>query len=298
MKKCYTVSGINSIEKHKDFDIVQYTMNGRIFPSKRNDVQHIRDLRRKGINTKVIIHWDFIYIASRYYFLSNQVKEAIMNKVVELINYADNEDPNILGIVMHTDWPIKKEVMNSEFKDEAIKEEYKSSLWNQEALSNFIITPGLVLKISLLNFANELRERVGSCKCKVYFENTTKVGPSGEGCVDSLLEVFSLEPSIKDVCGIVYDTEHDYAVTGQVFRDVTIFQDKGIDVIVHLNAIPKEVRAKSKKDRHSFTTLLECSQNSLNDYINYINYLDRYNIPWVREIKEETIEREIEQLWN
>ena len=62
---------------------------------------------------------------------------------------------------------------------------------------------------------------------------------------------------------------------------------------MHLNTIPAEVSPCSCKDRHSETDISECSLNSIDYYKAYSESLDKLGIPWVREVKEEAMTREL-----
>ena len=49
------------------------------------------------------------------------------------------------------------------------------------------------------------------------------------------------------------------------------------------------------RDRHSLTTVFECSQYEVKYYEELIEMLDYYKIPYIREVKSETMEREMAQ---
>ena len=151
-----------------------------------------------------------------------------------------------------------------------------------------------VVKKSIVEFFTTLTS-VGTFKTKVYLENTTKIGPCKEGSLQWILDLFHEFPMFKDQFGIVYDTEHHYAVDGEwlTIEQIKSIKDSGIDVIVHLNTVPKEVKPYSKTDRHSETTIYECAMHPWHFYKNYMDQLESLNILWVREVKEETINREI-----
>lgn len=298
MNKNYTISNLNSVSEFPDLNICQVTLNGRNFPSTRKTVENIRKFRNSGFTTKVVLHYDFIYLVSRYILFKPHVRQAIIEEIRRINDYC-SLDNNVLGIVMHTDWSLKKDYYKSNDKVQFIRDNYNSSLWDTEYIVSIQdkLDDYSFLEKSLVLFAEDFWKAVKTINIKILLENTTKVGPTDQGSLDWILD-FIVRTRTESVYGIVYDTEHDYAVTGNLLRNLDFITSKGISLLVHLNAIPSEVKSKSKKDRHSNTTLKECSCKTLSDYENYISYLEDNNIPWVREVKEETIKREIEQLWN
>jgi len=296
MKRNYTISGLKSLQDLPSLGIAQFTLNGRQFPSNRRTVDNIKELRAKGCHTKLIIHYDFIYIISRYVMFKDSVRQAIISEICSIMDYAEH-DKNVLGIVMHTDWPIKKEFQKAEDKKQFITDNYNSSVWDPVKIWDHIDN---VVENSIVLFSEHLTKMYGRfLPIKVYLENTTKVGPHNEGALSWLMDLFARCPRLHHAFGIVYDTEHHFAVTGRWIdaEDVYKMYQAGTDVIVHVNTVPKEVIAGSCKDRHSETTIAECSVNSKEYYEAYTNYLDSKNIPWVREVHEETMFREL-GLWN
>lgn len=293
MKRNYTISGLKALPI-EGLDLAQVTLNSRVFPSKRSTVYSLKELRASGCNTPIIIHYDFIYIASRYGFLSKFVRDAIIAELKGL-DYYIKSDSNVLGIVMHTDYPLKKEFMKAQDKSSFINDSYKASIWDKESIlhiTDTCKTPGEVLSYNLLEFKEDIVK--AGISTKIYLENTTKT-------VDDVgtfkwLWGFIEHNKAKDVFGLCYDTEHQYAINGEWFNSelLKFIKDSGIDVMVHLNTVPEEVKPFTKKDKHSFTTIYECSLHDALFYKSYADALDRLDIPWVREVKQETMERE----WN
>ena len=179
-----------------------------------------------------------------------------------------------------------------------IEDNYKGAVWDTDAIkgSTELIDSGFIIEKSICEFYKDFKEHNANISVKVFLENTTKVGPSMQGSLKWIEDVI-VEHDMQDVYGIVYDTEHHFAVTGEWLEEckIKLLKDK-FDIIVHLNTVPSDVVPGSKKDSHSFTTIQECSQHSLEYYQQYINMLESYSIPWVREVKEETMEREWKQL--
>ena len=122
------------------------------------------------------------------------------------------------------------------------------------------------------------------------------MGPNGEATIQWLIELFHKYPALSSVFGIAYDTLHQYAVDGTwlTTAEVKEINDHICPVIVHLNTVPEEVTPGSRRDRHSLTTIYECSKNTADYYKAYAKSLDKAGIVWVREVKEETMLRELE----
>ena len=292
MLKCYTISTLKALREIPNLDVCQFTLNARMFPGKRKTVELLKSLS-KTCSTKVIVHYDFIYIASRFSLFAPHVRKAIIDEICSILHYA-SYDNRIIGIVMHTDFPLKKEVLQKPTV-ETLQEEYKSSLFSIENPEFVINNIDNIVYYNLRDFFETLEQAIQSKGIKtnkrVYLENTTKVGPKNQGNLYQLID-FCTKSKFPHI-GICIDSEHCFAVDGIFPFDIT-----GIDVpiIYHLNTIPSEVEPRSKKDRQSFTTLTECSKLSLQQYINFIDYLEGLNIPYVREVKEETMFREMKQL--
>lgn len=291
MRKCYTISPIKALTEIEGLELGQFTLNGRMFPSKRRTVENLKEVyndMKCGVDS--IVHYDFIYIISRFSMFSNSVKQAVIDEVVSILKYAD-ECGKVKGVIMHTDFPLRKEVQSVTDKAQYIKDNYTSSVWDSVKIINNVDN---LTESSILEFYNELKRR-GEFKTKVFIENTTKIGPQNEGSLDWILDLFKTHPELKNYFGLVYDTEHHYAVSGQwlSIEDIKSIKNTGLDVIVHLNTVPKDVKPCSRKDRHSETTIFECSLNPSHYYENFTTELDQLGIIWVREVKSETMLREI-----
>ena len=76
---------------------------------------------------------------------------------------------------------------------------------------------------------------------------------------------------------------------------INVLPGVGVSTMLHLNCIPKEVAPFSNKDRHSHTTIFECTLNHEDAYIEIARRIP-YSVPWVREVKGETRDRELKQL--
>lgn len=75
MRRNYTIAGLKSIDKYEGLEIAQFTINSRQFPGTRKTVDHLKALRASGNTTDIIVHWDFIYIVSRYAMFRDSLKQ-------------------------------------------------------------------------------------------------------------------------------------------------------------------------------------------------------------------------------
>lgn len=296
MRKCYTIPSLKSLSTLPKLDTVQFTLNGRVFPAKRNTVKLLQDCKD---DVDIIIHYDFIYIISRYLFFASRVRKAIIEECVSICDYAET-DSRIKGIVMHTDFPISSVVLNSSTPVECVSTNYNSSLWDTTKVVSAVASNNYdyIVNESIDQFYLDFKSvATKEYRCKIYIENSTK-SYKDSSTLKGLTAYFFQRPFTTDVFGLCVDTEHSYA-TGGVFPEYNVFlaslQHNKVPFIVHLNTIPDGVASNSRLDRHSFTTLQECSVNCFFFYKRYINYLESNSIPYVREVKQETMLREIEQ---
>lgn len=304
MIRNYTISSLKELRNLSWLDICQFTLNSRQFPSKRQTVKLLREVSKLS-KTKIIVHYDFIYIISRYLMFKQEVREAVLTEIHDILSEADKNNL-ILGIIMHTDFPIKKSCINyNGLILDKIVDSYQSSVWDV-AIIQSIHDPSTVVELSIKQFYQDYLTRYSLPKKKIYLENSTKTGKIAkdgiELCtVEYFVSLLNNNSHLKDLFGICIDTEHEYAVTGHFYSvsDIEAVKLNGIDVIVHLNIIPAEVAPKSYKDRHSENTIFECSLNSKEFYNSYVESLNRLQIPFVREVHETAMNREQEQykLW-
>lgn len=295
MKRCYTISPLEQVFEIPDLYTAQFTLNGRIFPSRRKTIEHLDNLFLHGSKCNLLIHWDFIYICSRYGMFVEHIQRAIINELVSLLKYASKQ-PLIKGIVMHTDFPVRRELTTTLYLDNALAKYYNSQVWDINAIRTHIGVNDIV-EYSICKFATDLASQINfPLNAKVLLENTTKIGPNNEGSLEWLVSLFHKYPYLSEVCGLVYDTEHHFAITGEWLSiDSVLELTKISTVAVHLNTVPKQVKPGKGLDRHSDNTICECSQNTKDFYIEYSRALDANNIYWVREVHTETMFRELKQ---
>lgn len=297
MIKAYTISGLKALKYLPKLDTVQFTLNHRTFPGKRQTVKALSEVSR-CCESNIIIHYDFIYIASRFSMFSPQIKDAIMQEIVSIMQYALRNN-NIKGIVMHTDFALKREVFDSP-TPEKIQDSYGSNTWDTELITSMVQNLNHFTENNLREFYYTFKEywdSMDELPFKIYLENTTKLSKDRQGSLDHLVQLID-RFGWNDLFGVCVDTEHYFATDGecQLFEIIEDLLFKGITPIVHLNTIPEEVKPKSGKDRHSNTTIFECSYKDENWYMETMNLLHGMNILFVREVHEDTMYRELKQL--
>lgn len=296
MKACYTISPLEQVLEIPNLFTAQITLNGRIFPSRRKTIEHLENVYSQGAKCNLLIHEDFIYICTRYALFVDHIQRAIIAEIVSLLKYGTRNN-HIKGIVMHTDFPIRRALLSSKVLDTEIEKYYKSQVWNHSFIKEHVLANDIA-EASICKFVTDLSAQIDFVPSfKILLENTTKVGPSNEGSLEWIVHLFKKYPYLSNICGIVYDTEHHYAITGE-WLSVESLQDlsKLTQIVVHLNTIPKEVKPGKGLDRHSETTISECSVNTQAFYEAYAKALDDNSIYWVREVHSDTMFREL-KLW-
>jgi len=298
----YTISNLQALKVLPKLDVAQFTLNSHTFPSHRKVVENLSSMRDCH-KTRLYIHYDYVYIISRFAMFSPVLQKVIVDEIESIMNYKSHGGNEVQGIIMHTDFPYRKTIyQTSGLSKEFVSGVYSSTIWNPEtaySLYQQYIEPGDLKGLyyhSFNLFYHCVKSRLSEFSVPIYLENTTKVPITPElvvpGTVDFLIEYLQSNPHTTDLYGLCLDTEHDFAVTGE-FRFPSSVD---FNVLVHLNTIPAEVSAKSLKDLHSNTTLFECSVNPMEFYIDYIKKLADLDIDFVREVKYETMVRELDQL--
>ena len=201
---------------------------------------------------------------------------------------------------MHTDFPLKKSVYRHKVADSKIEKEYSGSLWDSSKVIDAVNNIDTVLCDSINYFYEKFTEYypMEFYPIKIYLENTTKVSTlEPQGTVEYLSKYLLEHSDQCNLFGLCVDTEHEYAVTGKYYNkfDIASLACK-YSIIVHLNCVPSEVKPLLCKDRHSNTTIFECSLNDKWFYLDMVKFLEESGIYFVREVHEETMNREIEQL--
>lgn len=294
----YTVSYKEDFHRLGEFNTVQITLNYRTFPGKRKSVEMFKRLCDTYPKVRFICHYDFIYQVTKYKAFTPEVKKAMLEELAGLLCL---DVPNFVGVVMHTDTPFKKEVFSSMFPEQVIDTTYNSKIFNLGMLKYYINQWESLSIESIRELGADLRDLISALqRRKIYLENTVKTSVP---CSIYKFSTTFLQDSIypvKDIFGICVDTEHIYASHGVELQSavnlvVDVLPGHGISTMLHLNCIPKEVAPFSNKDRHSHSTIFECTLNHEDAYINIARSIPYY-VPWVREVKGETRDRELKQI--
>nr|DAI26695.1 MAG TPA: hypothetical protein [Caudoviricetes sp.] len=294
----YTVSYKEDFHRLGEFNTVQITLNYRTFPGKRKSVEMFKRLCDTYPKVRFICHYDFIYQATKYKAFTPEVKKAMLEELAGLLCL---DVPNFVGVVMHTDTPFKKEVFSSMFPEQVIDTTYNSKIFNLGMLKYYINQWESLSIESIRELGADLRDLISALqRRKIYLENTVKTSiPCSIYKFPTTFLQDSIYP-VKDVFGVCVDTEHIYASHGVELQSavnlaVDVLPGHGISTMLHLNCIPKEVAPFSNKDRHSHSTIFECTLNHEDAYINIVRSIPYY-VPWVREVKGETRDRELKQI--
>lgn len=289
----YTTSFTGAL--NEAINIAQVTLNYMHSVQRRQTSVHNLCKNRRQF---FIIHWDYINVPTKWNLFSSTKKERILK---ELSYYASlqKEYPQFLGIVMHTNNAIDTKVLKSK---ETFSEHYNVSTYSPEEFwlnydGLFGNQESLLHKFqldSMSQFCSDLTN--ANIAPIIYFENNTR-SKYNIFTYDFLCDWIKDKPSNLGIC---YDTEHEYAQTGKEFDDIEEAIEGAINTLhplmVHYNVIPEGIYPYSLKDAHSLNTIAECSYATAAKHLLNIRLLSLRGIPFVREIKEETMYREEEYL--
>lgn len=303
---------LDNKETTKDCKVVQIMLSGYRRPSLRT----IESFCPWGVKQKVIIHMDYYRPVTRYAFMTESYRKALMEELKGILT-VNPDKIDVLGVVMHTDTIFsaaflkdfnalrQTRVMLSLADFEFLCSKYLTSKMYMESskLSEIMFlqncTSGAddllvsLETVAVEKFVKDLEETLDGQEPygrKVFLENTVKNlrGKSYVGTFEQFKKLANMSPHV----GICLDTEHAYA--SGWWHSIRDMEVACVD-LVHLNTIPKDIEPGSYKDRHSITTLTE-SKFEAADYLNMVKVLDENVIPYVREVHEDTIIRECQQL--
>lgn len=324
--RSYTVSSIKDIEMMSFLERAQFTLNGRMSPSKR---QTTLALSRMNLgNTEIFIHYDFLRTIPRFMMMNVGNRQMMIDEISDLIIFSQRCS-NLKGIVIHMDNCFKAEFVK-EYKD--IHDSGKLSLDSiMKLMHKHLSSPmyvnsevafHLAMEInsgkesivefltnwyirSFFMFFSYLKESLEkrcfnptASHCKIYLENTThilkeKTELNRPGSV--LFNVGLVESAHSDLFGVCYDTEHAFASDDQILEKEIIELSAKFPMMIHLNTIEKGVERGNYRDLHSKTTVFECTKYKPEYYYEFVQYLSECNIPFIREVKSDTMNRELEQ---
>lgn len=285
--KGYCISSIDAL-KLEDSQYAQLTLNGRIYPGKRDYAKLLSDLEYKP---ELYLHCDFIYTMSRIAILSERVKADVLGELKRLSDFANspsNKGNKFKGIVMHIEIPIRKEVLDNP-SEAKLNEFYNKPLYDMNAVKRCMEGSW---KDELIHTLKEVQDFIGvTDNFNIYLENAPRLY-NGTGSYAWIVDI--LNTNTLPLYRPCLDLEHSFA-SGIDFGLVQIQEVIKKKCLIHLNTIPKKVKLGSNIDDHSSTTVYECSQKGKEFYEDLLNILHQNNIPYIREIKEVTRSRENEQ---
>lgn len=248
----------------------------------------------RSLGGDVFYHFDLRYSLTKYLAYTDGVRASLLKRFSELVKIRSN---SFRGIVVHTSCPYPDNSFGDLFPEDYLKA-MDSRIYDIATLSKYYPKWKDLALDSLGEFAKDLVDRVGTLSVPIYLENVVDSTPRWS--TDSF---FSMSDYIRSfgIYGLCIDTEHLYASHGitlggveNLLRSYSI--SGGLPLLVHLNAIPKEVRPYRRLDRHSKTPLSECSVYSLEDYKSFVYTCKSLGIPCIREVNKSVMERETKDL--
>lgn len=324
--RSYTVSSIKDIEMMPFLERAQFTLNGRMSPNKR---QTTVALSRMNLgNTEIFIHYDFLRTVPRFMMMNEGCRQMMVDEIADLMIYSQR-CPNFKGIVIHMDNCFKAEFVKEYkflYEGGKLASDFIKKLMAKHIVSPMYVKPEEAFELAMkVNTGNEdvvsflvnwyirsffmfdsylriaLERRCfnpASNHCKVYLENTTHILKEETELNrpgSFYFNVDLIKSTSKDLFGVCYDTEHGWASKDHVEKDKLIITSKVVSLMVHLNTIEKGVKYGNYRDLHSKTTVFECTENQPEYYYDLVDSLTKEGISYIREIKSDTMYRELEQ---
>lgn len=329
--RSYCIGSLKDIELFPFMERVQFTLNSRMAPQKRKTVEAFKKMHFP--NTEVYVHYDFLRTVPRYPLMTDYGKQAMVEEMVDIIQYS-LINQNVKGIVIHMDTAFKKEMMadlsvngySDQLFERAIKKHIISPMYksgsdcvsiimstkptgdsafksmNQEFLHKWYTFAVNEFYNDLLQECVKRNLDLTKPHAIVYLENTTHILTGGfdleNDCVAGSVKHNTMcTVGRQNLLGVCWDLEHAFA-SGDILMSVdnlVALSAINSNIFIHLNCIEKGVTRGSMRDRHSLTTIFECSKYEPDYYVELVQMLNHYKIPYMREVKSETMEREIQQ---
>lgn len=268
----YTLGFVSDLRSLSDFDVCQLSLNPAYKIPKGSASKALKFLCAAFPNTKILVHLDMAISVSKWPLYQRWFTKDTLRVMEELneVTYS-----NFVGVVAHTTQSFtvsRSKIYVPDAKDLIMYKGYRS-----------LLVSGIKSIALVVNYP-------------VFLET-----PASHRFNGSSLDMLSLaieESGQNHKIGVCIDTEHVYAADGLSLEDVTKFlKTTDLKCVVHLNAVPSGVKPLSRKDRHSTTTLQECSVNNLKQYLDFTELLDSLGVVYVREVNKETRLREYKQIW-
>ena len=295
----------------KDCSSAQVMVNYRALP---RDTRMLTGWGNK--KQRLVIHEDYYRTVLRYWVMEPSRKQRFMREIsMFLKSDPKGWDCDFRGLVIHMDPLLRQDMaealeqygatltkevlynlvlkhMTGNLYD--VPEAIADKLWKVLSIKSNELTAVEALEYEALEeFQMDLIRAMAGCDAKAFvlLENTTKTN-KGRSIMSTLDKFRNL-----NLCKYVsrcFDIEHAYALgwldDNWVNTVKLMVLNKEVHC-VHLNTIPLNVEPGSRLDRHSSTTLDE-GKLSRSSYEELQEFLDNHDIPAIREVDNETRERE------
>lgn len=288
----------------KDCKLVQLMVSPYRKPSPYTATQFLKNW---GIKQDVIIHYDYYRTTTRYAFMNSEYRTSFMHELATFRQAEGKYGPNVKGMVVHADslfsyeaYKAISQYFHQDTNLEALKQAFAKS-FTSKMLKPFdelwkIFTGFLKKSSGPLEFVHLCE----SWSRQALIDNLRLMAPQGapllienttrnlRGASTAGFDQQGLQVGLSQLC---YDTEHAYASgDNDSIRSMELPESLGL---VHFNPTPKNVKYGSYLDRHSETDLSQ-GVHSLPECLEFLQYLTDNRIPYIREVKPETLKREIE----
>lgn len=299
-------SSVKTKELTKHCKVVQIMLSPYRHPSK--DTWKI--YAPWGIDQKVVFHLDYFRTAPRYSFMTKRRQKALVGEIVGFLTLPKSSGIDCGGVVIHLDSVFSMDAFkaiqpNMDLFGYAAMY-FSSQMYGSPKDSADVLARAKFFQDDPLSFSTAVEVQSVSqlfvdiekaldgrqVTSKLLLENTTKNLRGNSFMGDKEIYFDDRIVKLPSFVGRCYDFEHGYA-TGWYSKldDIPLAKCD----FIHLNALPQEVEYGSYRDRHSQTTLQE-GKIPFEDYLKFVEKLDKNNIPYVREVDIETLKREIEWL--
>lgn len=283
----YALSCKGELDKLDGFGTVQITLNGKTYPRYRDSKYLFTRLCDRYPHVKFICHYDYYHHVTKFAYYTERVQNQMVWEIKELCSV---DRDNFMGIVFHTDSVFRKGLVTTSGINKSVLRKYNSAFYDTqmiEAAATLRVSEGL--HPHQLSF-EELSLRLSSDERDMIFVETCVCRES------STFGEFNAIISLARDKGfhVCWDTEHVFSSMGWLPSETSGITQGGD--IVHLNCIPMDVLPYSYLDRHSETTVFECSRETPCMYKSLAESFNKRGILWVREVSAETRIREQYQL--
>lgn len=291
-------------ELTKDCKLVQLMLSSFRRPSANTARQFLQNW---GVKQDIIIHYDYYRTVTRFGFMSQEYRQSFLDELVTFLQLSDKYAPKVKGVVIHADslfsYDLYKDIDNFyqtgdiRALDDKLDSSFTSKMFNKKAIVDTIksLFHNILSAEELVNNMEQVSRRIFAQQIAIKYQGPVKV--LVENTTKNLRGIsktaYNLNPVESRTLSLCFDTEHAYAAGyGDVFVGAELPQGTSL---VHLNTVPKSVEFGSYLDRHSETDLSQ-GKHTIEQYLSLIEKLNNAGIPYVREVKPDTLRREMELL--